>query len=37
MSVDSVIYLLEIYWPYLTGALVVGLLTGWFTYSGARK
>ncbi len=33
MSLDSLIYLLGIYWPYLTGALVVGVCTGWFTYA----
>jgi hypothetical protein len=32
MSLDSLVYLLGIYWPYLAGAVVVGLCTGWFTY-----
>lgn len=37
MSVDSLTYLLGIYWPYLTGALVVGLATGWLTYPRPGK
>jgi LPXTG-motif cell wall-anchored protein len=35
VTLDSLIYLLELYWPYLLGALVIGLGAGWF--SGARK
>jgi hypothetical protein len=37
MSLDSFIYLLEMYWPFLLGALIVGLGTGWFTYSRPTK
>jgi hypothetical protein len=37
MSLDSLIYLVELYWPFLTGALVIGLLTGWFTYQSPRS
>lgn len=37
MSMDSLIYLLEIYWPFLLGALAVGVGTGWFTYSAPTK
>jgi hypothetical protein len=35
MSLDSLFYLLEIYWPYLAAAAVIGLGAGWF--SGARR
>lgn len=31
MSLDSLIYLLGYYWPYLLGAVAVGLATGWLT------
>lgn len=31
MSLDSWLYLIELYWPFLLGALVIGLITGWFT------
>jgi len=37
MSVDSLIYLLEVYWPYLAGAAVIGLVTGWVTYQVPGK
>jgi hypothetical protein len=37
MSVDSLIYLLEVYWPFLSAAAVIGLLTGWFTYKAPGK
>lgn len=37
MSIDSLIYLVEIYWPFLLAALLIGLGTGWFTYSGPAK
>jgi hypothetical protein len=33
MSLDSLTYLLEVYWPFLIAALLVGLLTGWFSVS----
>lgn len=36
MTLDSLIYLLEIYWPFVVGAGVVGLGTGWFSVT-ARK
>lgn len=32
MSLDSLVYLFGLYWPFLAAAVVVGLLTGWFTY-----
>lgn len=37
MSLDSLVFLLELYWPFLLAALVVGLLTGWFTYQAPGK
>lgn len=33
MSLDSLTYLLEIDWPYLLGALAIGLVVGWYSYS----
>lgn len=33
MSLDSLTYLLDFYWPYIAGAGVIGLLSGWFSYS----
>jgi hypothetical protein len=32
MSLDSLVYLLELYWPFLAAAAVIGLVTGWFAY-----
>lgn len=37
MSLESLLFLLEFYWPFLLGALGVGLLTGWFTYRARGK
>jgi hypothetical protein len=37
MTLDSLIYLVEIYWPFLLLALGVGLLTGWFSYRQPGK
>ena len=31
MTLDSVIYLLQFYWPYMAGAGVIGLVAGWFS------
>ena len=31
MTLDSLTYLLEVYWPFVLGALGVGLVTGWFS------
>lgn len=36
MSLDSLTYLIELYWPFLLAAFAVGLGTGWFSLS-ARK
>lgn len=35
MTLDSLTYLLELYWPFLAGALAIGLVAGWM--SAARK
>ena len=37
MSLDSLTYLFEIYWPYMAGALAIGLASGWFSYSTTRQ
>jgi len=29
-SIESLRYLAEIYWPYLTSAAAIGLAAGWF-------
>lgn len=30
---DSVTYLLEMYWLYVAGAVLIGLVAGWFGYA----
>ena len=37
MSVDSVMYLLAIYWPYMAGAGVIGIAVGWFSYARPKS
>jgi hypothetical protein len=37
MSIPSLTYLLAIYWPYMAGALIVGLVAGWFSYSRPKS
>lgn len=37
MSLDSLIYLLGFLWPYVLGALLVGIATGWLTYATAAE
>jgi hypothetical protein len=37
MSLDSLVYLLELYWPFLLAAGIVGILTGWFTYKAPAE
>lgn len=37
MSIDSVTYLLAIYWPYLAGALLIGVAAGWFSYARPKS
>lgn len=34
---DSLTYLFEMYWLYLAGALVIGLVAGWFSHSPVKK
>ena len=31
MSLDSLLYLLETYWPFLLGALLIGAGAGWWS------
>jgi len=33
----SLTYLLPIYWPYMAGALLVGLVAGWFSYARPKS
>jgi hypothetical protein len=33
MTLDSLMFLLTNYWIYMAGALLVGLVAGWFSYS----
>jgi hypothetical protein len=33
---DTLTYLLQFYWPFALAALVVGLVTGWFSVSGRK-
>jgi len=35
--IDSLTYLIEIYWPYALGTLVIGVGSGWFSYSARKK
>jgi hypothetical protein len=37
VSLDSLVYLFEIYWPYMLAALIVGLGSGWVSYTAPRK
>lgn len=30
MSLESLIYLVGIYWPYMLGAGAIGILAGWY-------
>lgn len=32
MSLDSLIYLLGVYWPFLLASMLLGVATGWLTY-----
>lgn len=32
MSWDSLVYLTGFYWPYLGGAAIIGLVTGWLSF-----
>lgn len=31
MSLDSLLYLLEVYWPFLLAAAAIGVVTGWLS------
>jgi hypothetical protein len=33
MNLDWVAYLIEVYWPFMAAALLVGMITGWFSVS----
>ena len=33
MNMDWLVYLVEVYWPFMVGAALVGVLTGWFSLS----
>ena len=37
MSLETLIYLWGIYWPYLAGAGAIGVVAGWFSFSPAAK
>lgn len=37
MSIDSLTYLLELYWPFLAGATLIGLVAGWFSAAPKKK
>jgi hypothetical protein len=31
VTLTSLLYLVSFYWPYLTGALAIGLVSGWLS------
>lgn len=31
MTLDSLTYLLEVYWPFVLGAGLIGLVSGWLS------
>ncbi len=37
MTFDTLNFLFGIYWPYMAGALVIGLGAGWFSVSAPKK
>lgn len=37
MTVSAVLYLLQIYWPFLLIALVIGVATGWYSQPEAPE
>lgn len=37
MSLDSLIYLVAFLWPYLLGAMFIGIATGWLTFPTAAE
>lgn len=36
MTLDSLVYLVGVYWPFLLAAGLVGLVTGWRSVSGRK-
>ncbi len=36
MTWDSLVYLLGVYWPFLSVAAVIGLGTGWLSYAAPK-
>lgn len=36
MSWDGLVYLLQIYWPFLAGAGAIGLVTGWLSLTAPK-
>ncbi len=36
-SWETLIFLVSIYWPWLAGAALVGLVTGWLSFVPFRK
>jgi len=37
MTLESLIFLAELYWPFLLAAALVGVGTGWLTYRSEGK
>jgi len=37
MTLDSLIYLLGLYWPFLLGAFAIGLASGWFSLTRKKS
>ncbi len=37
MTLDSLSYLFDVYWPFIVGAGVVGLVTGWLSVSQRKS
>ena len=37
MTIDTITFLLGVYWPYLATAAVIGLGAGWFSLSAPKK
>lgn len=36
MSLASLLFLLGYYWPFLLGAVLIGIATGWFSYEAPK-
>lgn len=37
MSLNSLVYLLGAYWPYLVGAGLIGLVVGWRSFAPPKS